>query len=229
MFVLPVGGFIILNRLDAIEKQKHFDNTEYKVYVEEGQAWRNGFEYKGMELINLDFLNSPKKDLLKEEGVIREDNRNYYISYVHNAGNFEIYYVEIINDGLFCKKEQYEDIKEYYTSANNLKSVITINTDEDSKTYDTDIQLANAIKIRELYDTHGDGLCYGKYTDLEDDFYVKTTSDDGLMYEIANIGEYDGRMILMWTSSGGSFSAIYLTKELETDLKEAINTIRSAP
>ena len=221
MFVVPVGGVYSLGKYSTIKEEKHFEQTENKAYVK-SSSWVNGFEYKDMMLIPLEDLQIPKSERCTEDGVVitKGDNK-YYISYVENDGDFEIYYVEKITHGIFCDEEQYDEILEFYHDTNNLN--VTFENWTDDTIIESDDFDANIVfDIRELYDTHGDGIVYGDYGDVGNRYLIKAVSLDGLMYESVNVEEYNERLVLMWTSGGESFSAIYLPEELENKVREMI-------
>lgn len=219
LFVLPVGGIIFVSKMSVWKGEQRLENAQYKVYVDDNE-WRNGFEYKGMNLVSLDFVQAPKKEMLTEEGVVIRENGGepLYISYVDNEGGFEIYDIERITDSTYCDSKQYEDIYEYYHRPENLEKSIEKLEDEWVELgidYDPSI----VFKIREVYDNHKDGLVYGNTDDANGRYVLVVQSKDRLFYESVWIVKWDGRYALESSSTGESFSAYVLPKEIDEYLK----------
>lgn len=226
MFVLPVGGLLFSSKINKYKAEKRFNAAEYKVYVEENEKWESGFEYKGIELVSIDFLVKPNEEALKEEGVVCEDGKDkHYISYVENSGGFDIYCVERAFHPIFCNKNQVDEIKEYYYNSEHLDSEISSRQKNNGMSVNTDLDPGKVFEIRELYDNHGDGICYGNTDDLGDSYSIVAFSKDGLFYESVSIDEYNGRLLLGRTFNMDSFSAIYLPRDLEEYVREAVEEL----
>lgn len=225
MFVLPVGGVFTIGAISQAKEEKHFNSVANKVYVEDN-SWTEGFTYNDVELVNVDFLSAPKEEMLTEDGVIiTETNNKYYLSIVSNDSGYDIYNIERITHGIFCPKEKYDDIWDYYHDSANLSSKIESFEDGEETRYDLEFDPEIVLKIRALYNNHRDGVCYGDYDDIKNDYYLVAYSKDNLFYESVSIFEYDDHYLLAWTSSGGSFSALYLPEELENQVKEIIDEL----
>lgn len=215
MFVIPVGSVFLLGTSMQMEEEIRFARAENKVYAKKN--WHeNGFDYKGMHLVRADFLSIPSDAKKIEEGVlITPEENKYYISYVENDNDFDIYTIERISYGKYCDEEQVEEIQEYYRNPDNLIVEVEDWTDNDNKKLDIDVDPEIVLAVRELYDNHGAGLCYGDLDECGASYYFKVHSEDKFFYESVELKEYDGHLVLPWTSSGGSFSAIILPKEME--------------
>lgn len=223
LFVLPVGGILLLGSLEQASSERRFKNAEYKAYVETGQNWREGFTYKGLELVQADFLNTPSEKKLTEEGVlsIGESGTKYYISTIKNESGYEIYYMERVGK-LYCDKKDLEAIRQFYYNPDHLTTKINKLTDGETMLISEDFDPAKVFEIRSLYETHGDGICNGTYEEQGAHYQISAYSKDKLQYETVSLCEFENHIVLEWTSGGYGFSAIYLTKELEEYVQSKI-------
>lgn len=223
MFVVPVGGLILFGKISVWKEEKRLENIQYKVYVNDNE-WTDGFEYKGMNLVEIGFIQAPKKEMLTEEGVVIRENGGdpLYIRSVDNEGGFDIYNVERFGRN-YCDSKQYDDIYKYYHSPDNLKTSIEKSGDE-RKTLEIDFNPTIVFEIRDVYNNHNNGFVQGNIDDAEGRYVFVVKSKDGLFYESVWIVKYDGKYVLESTSSGESFSAYILPENIEDYLEKLLDS-----
>ncbi len=222
LFVLPVAGMLLIGNAGKAESQKRFENAENKVYVENDDTWRSGFTYGESELVHVDFLASPKDAVLTEEGVIvLSDEKQYYVSSIKNESGYQLYQVEKTGK-IYCDKDDFEAVRQYYYEPTHLESNITKYHDGQGEKISVDFDAGKVFEIRALYDTYGNGVYDGDNDELGDRYSIIIRSKDGLFAESISIYEIYDHYVLGWKLNGSGFSAIYLTDELEDYLFEKL-------
>lgn len=224
-FLLPVGVGIIGYGVKSIKDTMKFNSIENKTYVSEDYEWFDtGFEYKGVKLCPIDFISRDAWDKEQEPdgAVIISEDKYYDIYQLNNEGDFLIYYVDGVNQGMYCAEEEYDEIYDYYYHEASLDATINY-YDEDSvnQYYDCEFDSDILFRIRDYYDTRADDMQVN-IDEVDVDYYIDLSSEDKCFYESIHLSEIGDCIILEHTCSGGEISGITLTEDEAEYVREAV-------
>jgi hypothetical protein len=219
LFVLPVGYFLIDGMISEIEEKREFDSIETKIYVDD---YVDGFEYKGMNLVRIDFVNIANDEELRTDGaLVFGENQYYSICTVDNEGDFDIFVLQGTHLK-YCDENQLQAIFNYYHNEAELTASISyLDEDSYSHEYECDFDKNILFEIRDYYDTKECDYS-GSVTNVELDYRIDLCSSDGLFSESISLVEIGDDIVLRSGSSGGNMSGITLPEDKEDYVRSQI-------
>lgn len=225
LFVLPVAIGLIGGFSSQIAKTNKFNGIENKTYVSDDYSWfEDGFEYKGILLCPVDFIT--RTDDVKEKepdgAVVINEDKYYDIYTVDNEQDFTIYYVDQVNESMYCAADEYDDIYDYYYNEADLDATISEYDDNDGyHVWDCKFDKDTFFHIKGYYDTRQEDV-YVTSDQIDLDYTIEVKSKDGCFVEMIFLYEIGDQIMLGSMSSGGNHSGFSLSEEEAEYVREVV-------
>lgn len=206
-FVVPIVSVSLLGNMQRAKTEKEFNSIENKVYINDYSDMENGFTFNGKEFVKADFLHrQPDAVNMDMVGAIvfdGEEERNEYhaILPIQNDNHYEIYEIERYSP-VYCPKDQYEEIRNFYFYEDDLDTVLTIFGDEDLQKEKCEFDRETLYEIRDYYNTHEIDVEV-EADSIDSQFSIQVNSHDSLFYWDIYLCTKD-EMVFLEKSLGGN-------------------------